>query len=128
MPESEMFKMILQGGMLGLWIVVVWWGLAKGIPMLKEQVDRLIASHQATVLQISAENRSNITDLNNAHKDAVKVLSDTHREAVNVLDKTHREVVNNLAKECREERKEIMNVLYLKLGMEEFKDKAIVKA
>ena len=118
MPESEIFKMALQGGMLGLWILVICWVLKYGIPLMKEQIDRLIASHQTTVLQISAENRSNIIDLNAAYKDSTKVLSDTHRDAVAVLDKTHREVVANLAKECREERKEIMSVLYTTLNVD----------
>lgn len=119
MPESEMLKTVMQAGMLGLWIVVVAWGLKYGIPMLKEQVDRMIQSHQETVLKLSTEYRQNTTDLNLAHKDAVKVLSDTHKDAVATLDRTHREVVANLAKECREERKEIMNVLYLKLDIKD---------
>jgi ribosomal protein L20A (L18A) len=119
MPESEMFKTVMQGGMLAMWAVFGWWVLTRGVPMLKEEVNKMSSSHQEMVKQISTENRMNILDLNTAHKDAVKVLSDTHREAVGVLDRTHREVVANLQRECREERKEIMDLLYSKIGTPE---------
>lgn len=117
MPESEIFKMIMNGGMIGVWVYFLYWLLQKGVPLLKEQVEKMILSHQATVKELAADFKENTKALNDTHKEQVKVLSDTHREAVNTLDKSHRDVVSHLATECREERKEIMSMLYAHMGV-----------
>lgn len=106
MPESEMFKMVMQGGMLGLWIFFGWWCLSRGVPMVKEEINKMTTSHQTMVKDLTCEFTKNTEGLNT-----------THKEAVASLNQTHREVVDQLAKECREERKELMHVVYAKLGV-----------
>lgn len=117
MPESEMFKMVMNGGMLGLWIFFLWWLFTRGAPMMKEHVEKVIVSNQNSLKELAADFKLHTQELNASHKDQVKVLSDTHRDAVNTLDKSHRDVVTHLANECRDERKEIMNMLYAHIGL-----------
>lgn len=127
MPESEVFKLVMNGGLFGLWVLFLLWLFNRGIPMAKTHVETVIASNQASLEKLSTANQNALEklandfkqhtqELNANHKDQVKVLADTHREAVGTLDKTHRQVVENLARECREERKEIMSVLYAHIG------------
>lgn len=118
MPESEIFKMAINGGMFGLWVLFLLWLFNRGIPMAKEHVEKVIASNQISLKELAADFKLHTQDLNATHKEQVKVLSDTHRDAVNTLDKSHRDVVTHLANECREERKEIMSMLYAKMGAE----------
>lgn len=116
MPESEIFKMAINGGMFGLWIFFLWWLFCRGAPMAKEHVEKVISSNQNALKELAADFKSHTQELNANHKDQVKVLSDTHTAAVATLDRTHRQVVADLARECREERKEIMSVLYAHIG------------
>lgn len=117
MPESEIFKTVMQGGMLSLWVFFGWWCLTRGVPMLKEEISKMVASHQSMVKDLTSEFTKNTEGLNATHKDACVTMSTAHREAVDSLNVTHREVVEQLAKECREERKELMHVVCAKLGV-----------
>jgi len=117
MPESEIFKMVMQGGMLALWMVFGWWCLSRGVPMVKDEIKNMTSSHQSMVKDLTCEFTKNTADLNSTHKDACRSMAESHREAVECLNKTHREVVDQLAKECREERKELLHVVYAKIGI-----------
>lgn len=46
MPDSELFKVIMQGGMFGLWLVFVVWALFRGAPMLQQTIEKLIVAFQ----------------------------------------------------------------------------------
>lgn len=46
MPESEFFKLVLQGGSFGLLVVLFLWAIGWGIPMLRDEI-RLSRSQSA---------------------------------------------------------------------------------
>lgn len=111
MPESELFNIVLQFGMFGLWAVFMWWVLTKGVPMIRDAMVEMGKSHEAVVRSINATATecARLTDAANVR------MNETHIKAVDKMNDTHREVVNTLAKECREERMEMMDYVHTKL-------------
>lgn len=49
MPESEVFKMAMQGGMFGLWLIFIVWLLYRGAPMLRETMATMSADHKEAI-------------------------------------------------------------------------------
>lgn len=113
MPESEVFKMVMNGGMLGFWAVAFWWALAKGVPLLKE----LFEKQNATINNLTAAFEKNSHDLSAGHREQVRLLADAHTAAVERLDKGYRETVKHVTDECREERKELRDAFYAYIGL-----------
>ncbi len=102
MPESELFKVVLQGGMLGLWCFFGWWCLARGVPLLKEIMERQATTSQKMVSELSADLKHCSDKQNQCHLEACRALADGHRN-----------VVKELAAQCREERKELLALIHL---------------
>lgn len=50
MPESEVFKMAMQGGMFGLWLIFIVWLLYRGAPMLRETMATMSADHKEAIM------------------------------------------------------------------------------
>ena len=54
MPDFELFKLIMNGGMFGLWAIFVVWCLFYGAPMLKSALEKVSADSHATIADMSA--------------------------------------------------------------------------
>lgn len=55
MPDSEMLKVILQGGSFGLLAIFVIWVLFRGAPMLQTMLEKISTDHKATVAIITKD-------------------------------------------------------------------------
>jgi vacuolar-type H+-ATPase catalytic subunit A/Vma1 len=49
MPESEVFKTAMQGGMFGLWLIFIVWMLWYGAPMLRDTMAKMTADNKEAV-------------------------------------------------------------------------------
>lgn len=55
MPDSEVFKVILQGGSFGLLAIFVVWVLFRGAPMLQTMLEKISNDHKSTVAIITKD-------------------------------------------------------------------------
>jgi hypothetical protein len=44
MPDAEIIKLIINGGMFGLWLIVVYWLLFHGVPLLKTTIEKMLVT------------------------------------------------------------------------------------
>ena len=57
MPESELFKMALQGGSFGLLVLGFIWAIGWGIPMIRDESRAARIAHTQTVADLLSEFR-----------------------------------------------------------------------
>jgi len=95
MPDSEVLKMVLQGGMFALWAIFLVWLLFYGAPSLERTLKQMSADHSATLATTAQK-----------HEEAVRVQAAKNEAAVAALAEAHEAAVAALARECREERQE----------------------
>lgn len=100
MPESEIFKVIIQLGSFGLLAIAVVWMLYYGAPMIRDTVTALGKSHEAAVAKIAEENKRAAEK----HAEALESLGDRHEKAVASLVAEQSRLVQQLDANCREER------------------------
>lgn len=93
MPESEIFKMILQLGSFGVLLYAVLWVLRVGWPEVQTTIKVLAAKHEATVNKLA-----------DSQENALRTLGDRHENAVAVLVSEQRKLVETMDDNCRQER------------------------
>lgn len=89
MPESEIFKVIIQLGSFGLLAVAVVWMLYYGAPMIRDTVRDLGQSHEKSVNRIA---------------DEMKIANEKHSQTVIGIVAEHTKIVAQMDANCRQER------------------------
>lgn len=88
MPDSEIFKVVLQGGSFGLLAIIVV-GCLRYAPQVLTAINKLGQDHLA----------------------AVNSINEANKEAASIAAAAHVEATATMAKECREERRELVQRL-----------------
>ncbi len=87
MPDSETFKLIMNGGLFGLFVLFFVWLLFKAEP-----------NYRATVERITSDCRT-----------AMELQAATNRTALETVCKTFEASLARQFQECREERRELVS-------------------
>lgn len=89
MPDSEVFKIILNGGSFAMLILIFCWALFKLEPRIREMMEKKDAEHNATV----------------------KLIVEQHRLSMEKMIEKFADSIERKDKECREERKEWQGIM-----------------
>lgn len=111
MPESEIFKVIIQLGSFGLLAIAVVWMLYYGAPMIRDTVKGLAESHQATEKANIEKYEAIQRQLSEKIESAVMTLSDRHERAVATLVGEQTKLVQQMDANCRQERIQMAELL-----------------
>lgn len=96
-PDVEVFKIVMNGGMFGLWAVFVVWLLWYGAPMVRD------------TLKYVADKIDDVADKNEKAIDKLIVMIETHREQDRHDNQTDRA-------SCRESRHDHNNTALKLIG------------
>lgn len=99
MPDSEMFKIVMQGGSFAL-LAMILVGAMRWVPTFIAAIREASAAHVRVADGINAANSINIEKINQAHIATCEIQAAAHKEAVATM-----------VKDCREERRELVQRL-----------------
>lgn len=99
MPDSEIAKMVLQGGSFALLAMIVI-GTLRYAPAFIAAMNKLGTDHTIAIESINAANGEHIDKINAANRINADILATSHKDAVATL-----------VKDCREERRELVQRL-----------------
>lgn len=100
MPDTEMFKLIVQSGSFGLIVLLICWVLFRLEPRIREMIEKKDQLNAETIKSVAA----------NASETIQKTISE-NRQLVETLLTRFTEATDKAASECRDERKEWMEVV-----------------
>lgn len=114
LPDSEMFKLIMNGGLFGLFVLFFVWLLFKAEPNYRKTVETIVAEstkdseRQAQAIEKQAEEHKRAMEVvNSTHQKTIETINTTHQRAIETMTKTFEVVISNQLKECRDERREM---------------------
>jgi len=96
MPESEIFKVIIQLGSFGLLGIAVVWMLYYGAPMIRDTIRDLGQIHEKSVSRIA---------------DEMKAANAKHAETIVGIVTEHTKIVAQMDANCRQERIQMAEML-----------------
>lgn len=103
MPESELLKVILQGGSFGLLAIAVVWMLYYGAPMIRETIKALGESHEAVVMRLTDK----IEASDHEHTRQLELIA----ERIAATEQQHTLQLQTMDTNCREERLALAKLL-----------------